>query len=234
MHDPNSQESGAQAPENSADVVDSPASRSEWQERLLPLMIRMVVGLTLFFFIASFAQLAYLHVTIKKAPEVRVEQYFPPEEPGPANPRMQEFKVLAHLDASTLSHRYHQANVLLMSRVWARYLGFVTGMILALVGAVFILGKMREAPSEFSGTGAGASVNLRSSSPGLVLAVLGVILMITTIVTHHEIQTADSPVYLRLAFNKPALPATAEPDFFEDESDDAGDPGELTPPPDFP
>lgn len=202
----------------------SPASSTDrrWQERLLPLMVRMVVGLTLFFFIASFAQLAYLHVQIQQAPEVDLSGLLgvPPNVSSVEEAR--QFNVLAELEAGNLRHRYHQANVFLMSRVWARYLGFVTGMILALVGAAFILGKLREETTELRAKGAAGSFSLQSTSPGLVLAVLGVALMITTIVTHHTITTADSPVYLRLAYEKPALAST--PDSIAAADEPAADP----------
>ena len=47
-----------------------------------------------------------------------------------------------------IKQRYHQANVLLMAGVRVRYPGLVTGMILALIGAVFVLGKIREERTE--------------------------------------------------------------------------------------
>ena len=37
-----------------------------WQRRLLPLMVRMVVGLALFFFAATLGQLVYLHLELSK------------------------------------------------------------------------------------------------------------------------------------------------------------------------
>lgn len=185
-----------------------------WQQRLLPFMIWMVVGLTLFFFIASFAQLAYLHVNIQDRPEVEVESIAPPRNASSTD-KARKLNILAQLEASALEHRYHQANVFLMSRVWARYLGFVTGMILALVGAAFILGKLRDKKAtEISAEGMGGVMNLRSTSPGIILAVFGVTLMITTIVTHHDITTADSSVYIHIPFaEKPySESSTTSPD----------------------
>jgi hypothetical protein len=173
------------------------------RERLLPLMVGMVVGLTLFFFIATFTQLAYLHQRIDRAPALDLPAIMSNSEVAWQAELRPEFKALAVLEANALERRYHQANVLLMSRVWARYLGFVTGMILALVGAAFILGKLREEASELSAQGTGASLSLRSSSPGLVLATLGVALMGMTIVTHQEITTTDVPVYLRAFDTRP-------------------------------
>ena len=51
------------------------AGDQQWQNRLLPWMIRMVVGLTAFFFIASLAQLFYLHWEISTAPVLNPNFY---------------------------------------------------------------------------------------------------------------------------------------------------------------
>jgi hypothetical protein len=180
-----------------------------WQLRLLPLMSRMIVGLTIFFFAATMVQLWYLDTRIERVPAPDlVALGLAPDTARAAQPTP-ELRVLAGLDAALLARRYHQANVFLMGRLWTSYLGFVTGMILALVGAVFILGKLREDATEASGKVPGGEGALRTSSPGLMLAALGVTLMITTIVTNHPIQTADAPVYIRAASAKPPLDAPA-------------------------
>lgn len=188
----------------SATVVDATRASAaderldRWQDRLLPLMMGMLVVLTAFFFLASLGQLVYLNGKIWEAPRVDAQALRVASERGTLSDAAR-FHALAALEANALERRYHQANVLLMSRVWARYLGFVTGMILALVGAAFILGKLREEMTSLDAGQQGASVSLRSSSPGLVLAVLGVILMSATIVTSEEIRTTDSSIYLQLA-----------------------------------
>ncbi|HEX7981143.1 MAG TPA: hypothetical protein VF461_21220 [Gemmatimonadaceae bacterium] len=175
-----------------------------WQLRLLPLMSRMIVGLTIFFFAASMAQLYYLDTRIEQVPQPDLARLGIAPDTARAAQLTPELRVLASLDAALLERRYHQANVFLMGRLWTSYLGFVTGMILALVGAVFILGKLREDPTEAAAKGTFGEGTLRTSSPGIVLAALGVVLMITTIVTSHPIQTADSPVYIGAASGKPS------------------------------
>lgn len=158
----------------------------------MPLMIRTVVGLTVFFFVATLGQLVYLNSRIHDAPELDISNVALPESTDLDASRLRA-QIL--LESIAIARRYHQANVLLMSRVWARYLGFVTGMILALVGAVFILGKLQEAQTEVGASAANADFSLKTTSPGLVLAVLGVALMVTSIVTHHDIETRDTPIY---------------------------------------
>ncbi len=188
----------------------------QWQGRLLPLMIRMLVGLTLFFFVASLLQLAFLHASIRESPRLDVADVV--EAHGDGDRLAADLRALVILESNALERRYHQANVLLMSRVWRRYLGFVTGMILALVGAAFILGKLREEVSDVELKSGAAELSLKSTSPGLVLTVLGVILMIATIVTHHEITTADAPVYVRQAA------VTAKPPLGDNIADDRQQP----------
>src|SRR5260221_264798 len=87
--------------------------------------------------------------------------------------------------------------MLLMSRIFTQYLGFFTGMILAIVGSVFIIGKFTEGTTTIEGSITDqAKLNLISSSPGIIFAVLGTILMVSSILKHNDITVADSPLYL--------------------------------------
>jgi hypothetical protein len=188
-----------------------------WNRLLLPLMIGMVVSLALFFFIASIYQLYSLQETISGSPRLDLspplaEMTLPPEQTSvEAEQELRRWKVLSLLEEHVLQQRYHQANVLLMARVWVRYLGFVTGMILALVGAVFVLGKLRESRTELSLGSQGNQGKISTHSPGLVLASLGTLLMLTTLVIHHEIHVDDGPLYVLLPYSKVTQPFTAKP-----------------------
>lgn len=172
---------------------------SAWQRKLLPFMIAMIGGLTIFFFWISLSQLQTLQEKIQQGPTLDLTPALGALEnselSGSDRLLHVQWNTLALLERHALERRYHQANVLLMSRTWIRYLGFITGMILALVGAAFILGKMREDLSDLSINASGASVALKSTSPGLIMGVLGTILMLTTILAHNEISTRDGPVY---------------------------------------
>jgi hypothetical protein len=184
---------------------------SEWQERLLPTMTRMVVGLTIFFFVATLVQLAYLHWTISRSPSIAVQETFETLTPDSSAMRDEvlaasELRIMASLEAYVLQRRYHQASVLLMASIWTRYLAFVTGMILALVGCSFILGKLQEPASEVSGESQLGGISLKSSSPGIILAALGVALMLTTLIMQHEITVRDAPLYLQVTDSSPGTP----------------------------
>ena len=109
------------------------------------------------------------------------------------------WKVLVQLEAYTIERRYHQANAALMVRAWIKYLGFLTGMILAIVGAVFILGRLTEASSHLAAEGTFGKVSLDTVSPGLALALLGTVLMITTVLINPPTNVTDAPIYLDIS-----------------------------------
>jgi hypothetical protein len=179
----------------------SPKSGGNWQVNLLPFMTKTIIFLSCFFFLASLAQVIYLHSVIRQDPPLDIKSSLD----GlmlPANASTKDImeatrlKALVNLEANSFQNQYHQANVLLMARLWTSYIGFVTGMILAVVGATFLLGKLREPLSEFSSAIAGNNMSLKTTSPGLILAVLGTSLMLTTLLTHHNIETKQVAIYI--------------------------------------
>ena len=184
-----------------------------WQRRLLPMMVGSILALTLFFFAATMYQLFELNQKIQAAPEINHNELLGMGSKQ-ASFVANQWRSLVVLESHVLQQRYHQANVLLMGRIWIRYLGFVTGMILAIIGAVFILGKLREPTTTLdlsagegmdsgtprdSGTPGSAQHSLKlqlvTQSPGIVLAVLGTVLMLITILIHHPIEVKDKPMY---------------------------------------
>lgn len=194
-----------------------------WQKRLLPVMVGLLVTLTAFFFVASFVQLYYLQTRIERVPQLdlspamaSLDEVAKDVQNGKVgdqlafNNRLEyaRWKTLSLLEANALQHRYHHAGVLLISRIWTRYLGFVTGTILAMVGAAFILGKLQEASSNLGAEGGLWKVSLTTASPGLVLATLGTALMLATLATSMDLQVNDGPVYLR---DQPGTAASAPP-----------------------
>ncbi|MCZ7555442.1 MAG: hypothetical protein M5R41_03435 [Bacteroidia bacterium] len=170
-----------------------------WQRKMLPVMNGMLIGLTVFFFAASLFQLYRLQDRIEAAPTLDLSGTLgeaPVETDEEITIQTLRWRTLAMLESNTLARRYHQANVSLMSRIWTRYLGFVTGMIMVLVGCAFVLGKL-QGPETNIAVEAKESVKLSviSASPGMLLAVLGTVLMMITIIVHTEISVNDGSVY---------------------------------------
>lgn len=174
-----------------------------WQRRLLPFVIAAISLMAVFFFVSSLVQLDRLGKAIAFQPSDSIERglvaYERKQVASGSNPENLDYlrwKTLVLLEREALNHRYTQVNATLMLRAWTRHLGFLTGMILALVGAIFILAKLNEAQTTLSAESSGVKGTLATSSPGIVLAVLGTVLMVVTLTANFEFSTTDAPVYL--------------------------------------
>lgn len=149
-------------------------------------MIKTIIVLAVFYFLASLGQFIYLQSRIEKKPTIS-ESWITDKTPD---------SPLYHLEYLLIQNRYHQGNTSLMSRLWLKYIGFVTGMTLSLIGAVFILGKLREDTTELQLSTEQIKMSFLSSSPGIILAFLGTLIMITTILDNKPIDINDANVYL--------------------------------------
>jgi hypothetical protein len=168
-------------------VASAPESNSldRWQHRLLPFMMYMIVGLAIFFFLTTFVQLWILHGRMADSPTLSGGEL-----------SSNGYEALTQLELYVVERRYHQANIFAMARVWVRYLGFVTGMALSLVGATFILGKMREPHTVTKGQVSAAQFSFAGSSPGIFLVFVGLVLMLSTIFFNRPIGVADGTTYV--------------------------------------
>jgi hypothetical protein len=180
--------------------MDSNRATLAWQRLLLPLMSTVVLGLTIVFVALSTRQLGRLQQYIQQEPTLTVEQLGLAAQKGSIDNATafsyDQFRTLTALELHVIQRRHHQANLLVMSRTWTRYMGFLTGMILALIGATFVLGKLQESETKVEGGVASNKFAVQSSSPGLVLAVLGTVLMSITLLGNVSLQGSDQSVYL--------------------------------------
>ncbi len=174
----------------------------KWQNKLLPWFIIMPTVLVGVFIYLASQQLIRFNNALETQPDtVLIGKLIPaPQDIPDSILKSQQYLrwiTLTKMEQESFYRRYNQGGLLLMSRIYTKYLGFFTGMILAIVGAVFIIGKIREGTSKVSG-----SVNemmkfsIVSSSPGIIFGTLGTILMLATILTHNEVMIQDSPLYL--------------------------------------
>src|SRR6185437_10358343 len=119
----------------------------KWQNRLLPLMSGFVIALALAFFVLSTRTLGHVNEFVEtEHGELReqINAIINAKQPDTSDDVVR--RGLLMLEAEALDRRYHQASALLMSRVWAKNLAFMTGVIMAFIGAIFILGKLSETP----------------------------------------------------------------------------------------
>lgn len=205
MEEPNLIQAGKTSgkPEKTTKQITQLAS---WQNRLLPWLVIMPTILILLFIYLATRQMQRFNAVIDAKEESVIEKLIPTKADSALNAKLKgdldyiRWITLARLEEKSLDRRYSQGGLLLVSRIFTKYLGFFTGMILAIVGAVFIIGKLQESSSDIEG-GIGEQMKLKivSSSPGIIFGVLGTVLMLYTILQHAEISVKDQPLFLNPA-----------------------------------
>jgi hypothetical protein len=186
----------------SATAPGEDRATTKWQERLLPLMISMLVGLSLFFCVALILEGFRIQRHIEESHEIdprpTLEKTINPEQARNFDDRMElaQLETMAVLESNAMESRYHQATMALLIRICIVFLGFLTGMVLSLVGAAFILGKLRDPSSNLNAQAAAWKVSLTTASPGLVLVLLGTTLMLATITARIDVNVTDAALYL--------------------------------------
>jgi hypothetical protein len=186
------------------------AALVRWQRRLLPLMTAALVVLGAFFLVESVRQMQSLQSYIRETGK------FDPRVVPETQVMDADLRARVALEVYTLQQRERLANYMLVSRTWTRYMAFVTGMVLALVGAAFVLGKLRDPQTKLGAYAEPVKLSLATSSPGLVLAALGTLLMVTAIAITFDVTGRWQAVYMPVSSvtvdsaGEPALPRPAK------------------------
>ncbi|WP_184549785.1 hypothetical protein [Mucilaginibacter sp. FT3.2] len=184
------------------------AQLSKWQSRLLPWMIIMPSLLIILFIYLSTRQLIEFNDSINAYRTggrtsdlgLQMDSW---GNPNPLNYNFEfvKFRARVKMEEMAIDHRYAQTGFLLIARTYTKYLGFFTGMILAIVASVFIISKLKENVSDLEGTiNEKIKFKVVSSSPGVIFGFLGTMLMMATILYSPEIGQTDSPLYLTPEF----------------------------------
>lgn len=179
--------------------TDQEAAKNKWQNRLLPWLIIMPTLLILLFVYLATRQMEKFNVVLEEKPTSILKEDEFAEMSANLQDNMTYIRwiTLVKMEENSYNRRYAQGGALLASRIFTKYLGFFTGMILAIVGSVFIIGKLQEQTTEIEGeVSAQIKGKLSSSSPGIIFGVLGTVLMLSTILQHNEIEVKDQPLYL--------------------------------------
>ena len=176
---------------------------NSWQKKILPWLILMPTILILLFIYLATRQMQQFNTVIDAKSESVIDQIIPSPSDTLLNNNLKgnmdyiRWITLARMEEKSLDKRYSQGGLLLASRIFTKYLGFFTGMILAIVGAIFIIGKLQESSSDIEGAmGEQMKLKIVSSSPGIIFGVLGTVLMLSTILQHTNIELQDQPLFL--------------------------------------
>jgi hypothetical protein len=212
-----------------------------WQKSMSPWLLTFISVLAAFFLGASYLQFKGLaeHIAPDTTPTSAATMEWAREAAqadSGSDPVVLQTMILASMATDSTAQRYGLAKVGLMSAVWLRYLGFVTGMIMALMGAAFLGGRVKDADggTEIEGESALWKGSIRSASPGLLLAAMGSLLMITAMLNNFEVAVEDGGLPAAAA-NAASTSVGAQPSLLNpsdlggtDAGDEAATQGEFT------
>jgi hypothetical protein len=178
-----------------SDATKETSKLDTWHLRLLPFMMGSLIVMGLLFFVLTVWHFRDLQsrLTVGTVDLNRVLQGV--QEVAQRDAGYRDWYLRVVLEEAALRHRYEQNSAIVHARVWTRYMGFLTGMILALTGSVFVLGKLREEIS-VTGKAQGMEANLTTASPGVALALAGTVLVGISLWVPVTVESNDVPVYL--------------------------------------
>ncbi|RAZ90827.1 hypothetical protein DPM33_11000 [Mesorhizobium hawassense] len=105
--------------------------------------------------------------------------------------------VLLGLEHDGLGMRNKRSVSALYMRAYTQFLAIISGTVLALLGAVFVLARVDSVETRGNGTWGGITMALSSSSPGVVVAIVGALLVGSVVyLASDPIQVTDAPVFL--------------------------------------
>jgi hypothetical protein len=119
-------------------------------------------------------------------------------------------KTYCLLEQDLTQRRYVLAASGVTAALWTRYFICLGGLIMVAVGSIFILMKLEIKQGEAKAKGAGWGIDLRTSSPGLALALIGGGLLAAAAYTPTMFKVSDGPSFLRLV-NAPQ-PTASDPE----------------------
>lgn len=172
-----------------------PGNPNDWQRLLLPFMTRAIVLAGLAFFLSSSVHVLMMHSDLRMKPsEARLE--LPQSRSHSGQPMPQAWAGILALEHQALLHRQQTINAVVLRQTSLLHLGFLTGTVLCLVGAVFVLGRLQTSDSSFEGAAPTLKVSVRNASPGIVLAMLGSGLMCATLYHRFQFNLPQHTSYL--------------------------------------
>lgn len=195
-------------------TVQANVDVARWQRKLLPFITRFIAGLAVLCFGLSVFDMVQASGFLKPdhGTDIRnqLQQHMLKNAGLPLTPDQIADQAVVLLEADALDKRYHQAGALLMSRIFTKHLAFITGMVMSFLGSLFILGKISEAATNVTGEAASWKTGISSSSPGIILAFFGTVLIAISLIIQSGIEVLDTPVYLN-TLSRRAGAAVANP-----------------------
>jgi hypothetical protein len=167
--------------------------------KIIPIVIVIPVLFLILFIVVSMLQLKEINTRIESGQSDAILS-MNMSDTTKFSENHRQFLMLAILEEESLGERYRQGHYSLVSRSFKQFLGFFTGIIMVIVGAVFILLKLREKVDADVSKGESWKVSLVTNSPGVVFGFLGATLIAIASSNNDKITIRDSGLYLSREF----------------------------------
>jgi hypothetical protein len=165
--------------------------------KIVPFVIVIPVLFLILFIIVSMLQLRDINSRIEEGKSQTIKEMISRlHDKDTLSEAHNQFLTLAVLEEESLSERYRQGHYSLVSRSFKQYLGFFTGIIMVIVGSLFVLLKLREQIDSSASRGEGWKFSLVTNSPGVVFGVVGAVLISIALKINDRINVTDSGLYL--------------------------------------
>ena len=165
--------------------------------KLIYILIGFPVLFLIIFIVVSMFQLQQINSKIESGKSTAVKEMTKNITSNTSLSQQQyNFITLALLEEESLTERYNQGHYSLVSRTFRQFLGFFTGIIMIIVGSLFILLKLKEKVDMSAFKGEIWKATLATSSPGVAFGVLGTLLIGIASINEDKINVRDSGLYL--------------------------------------
>jgi hypothetical protein len=110
---------------------------------------------------------------------------------SPPNAINRNYMAYLQAQSNLNKKRYDLGSQLVIANMTRKNIGFLIGTLLALLGCIIVVRRIRNMPLSASGNVSGQSFSLLTASPGVLLVVMGSIMIIATILRSDEVYVHD-------------------------------------------
>ena len=106
-------------------------------------------------------------------------------------------KARVALERDIVVYRHQRTSAAHATRTWMRFMSLIFGTMLVVNGSVFILGRVNAARTDGKIQWQDITVSVASSSPGIILAALGCVLIAIPNLPNQRIEIDDTSTYVQ-------------------------------------
>jgi hypothetical protein len=186
----NSGETGSAGPDETAmdeqDLTDSDENNFTKEDVLLYIFCALLLTFMGLFFWTTQNQ---LEQALNKQQEAEAAiSIIPPSETD-------AYRAYLHAQTIVSSKRYQQGARILLTTSTRKNTGFLIGSLLAFMGCIIVIRRVRKMGITAEGSaGANAQFKVITSSPGLFVALLGTLIILSTIIRYDSFDITDAVI----------------------------------------